>query len=375
MARVKVERGIYLRTLKGGAKRYDVALTDARGKLYWETCRSLKEAQKLRTARNHAKDEKQGLVANEHTVSSLAALYLESLEAQVASGKLRPSTLQGAKQNIRQHIEPNVGHLKLKNLQVRHVFDLIDTLRKKKLAESTNRLAVDTLGRVLAFGKKRSLIAQNVCRDLGRGDRPSVGSKEKARPVESDELSALLKAAHDAWRVVFLVGAFSGLRQGEVLGLRWSDVDFDHGRIHVRGQLARGGEYAPTKTNTGVRTVEILAAPVMLELRKAHLAAEDKSGYVFVTEDGRPRHHHVCLETFKSACRRAKIGERKFHDLRHTFASLLIAEGFDPVYVASQMGHVKPSLTLDTYSHLWAKHRRTEQARESPGAAALEALA
>src|SRR4051812_26937682 len=87
MARVRVERGIYLRTLKDGAKRYDVALTDASGKLYWETCRSITEAQRVQRARNNAKDQGRGLVANDHTVATLAALYIESLEAQVVSGK------------------------------------------------------------------------------------------------------------------------------------------------------------------------------------------------------------------------------------------------------------------------------------------------
>jgi integrase len=354
--------------------RYDVALTDSNGKLYWTTCQSKKEARRIRTARTHEKDEGRGLVANSLTVSDLSAQYLESLEAQVASGKLRPSTLASVKQNVSVHLNPKIGRQKLKDFQVRHVYELIDTLRKGGLAESTNRLAVDTLGRILSFGKKRGLVAQNVCRDLERGDRPSSKARGKAKPIEPEELTGLLKAAHEAWRLVFLVAAYSGLRQGEILGLRWTDIDFETGRIHVQGQLARGGEYAPTKSGAGIRTVEILAAPVMHELRKAYLAASDKSGYVFVTEDGRPRHHHVALETFKSACRRAKIGERKFHDLRHTFASLLISEGFDPVYVASQMGHAKPSLTLDTYSHLYAKHRRTEQARESLGASALAVL-
>jgi integrase len=282
--------------------------------------------------------------------------------------------LASARQNITTHIEPNIGRKKIKDVQARHIYELIDTLRRNDLAESTNRLAIDTLGRMLSFGKKRGLVAQNVCRDLERGDKPSTKTRERATPIEAEELTGLLKAAHAVWSLVFLLAAYSGLRQGEILGLRWTDIDFDADRIHVQGQLARGGEYAPTKSRAGIRTVEILAAPVMNELRKAYLAAEDKSGYVFVTEDGRPRHHHGALETFKSACRRAGIGERKFHDLRHTFASLLISEGFDPVYVASQMGHAKPSLTLDTYSHLYAKHRRTEQARESLGASALAVL-
>jgi len=371
--RTRIDRGIYERILANGDKRYDVALTDARGKLYWETTTSKKEALSVQAARRVDKDKGRGLIANEHTLETIAKEYLESLEAQVASGALRQSTLNSARQNLNQHVLPILGRVRLKNLAVRHVHELIDGLRRKKLAESTNRLAVDTLGRVLAFGKKRGYVTQNVCRDLERGDKPSERSKEKARPIEADELQALLKAAHDSWRLLFYVTAWTGLRQGEILGLRWSDVDFERSRIHVKGQLARGGEYAPTKTTKGERTVDVLAAPVLTELRKAYLAAVDKSGYVFVTEDGRPRHHHVALECFKSACRRAGIGERKFHDLRRTFASSLIAEGLDPVYVASQLGHAKPSMTLDVYSHLFAQHRKLETASANLSAIAVMA--
>lgn len=373
--RQRIERGIYESVLADGkTKRYDVALTDANSKLYWERATSLKEARSIRAARIHAKDQGQALVANDHTVRSLGGLFLESLEARAASGEIKPSTLASAKQNLKHHVYPTLGDKRLKNLAARDVHALIDALRKKELAPSTNRLAVDTLGRVLAFGKKRGLIAQNVCRELERGDRPSAARREPATPIEANDLRKLLASAYESWRLLFYVAAWTGLRQGEVLGVRWSDVDFEHSRINVAGQLGRDREWAATKTATGRRTIDVLAAPVMTELRKAYLAAEDKSAFVFVTEDGRPRHHHVCLEVFQTACRRAGIGERKFHDLRHTFASRLIASGFDPVYVAAQLGHSKPSLTLDTYSHLYAKHRRTEAAREQLGAEAQALL-
>jgi len=94
------------------------------------------------------------------------------------------------------------------------------------------------------------------------------------------------------------------------------------------------------------------------------------TGLVFVTEERKPRNHRVALDVFQTACRKAGIEGRVFHDLRHTFASSLIAAGVDVVFVSRQLGHASPAVTLNVYAHVYDKARRVEQAT-----AALEAVA
>jgi integrase len=162
----------------------------------------------------------------------------------------------------------------------------------------------------------------------------------------------------------------TGLRQSEILGLSWGDVDFGAHVIRVRQQLGRDGELHATKTEAGRRDV-VLSPTLARALREAYVASWDKSakGLVFVTKERKARNHRVALDVFQTACGNAGIEGRVFHDLRHTFASSLIAAGVDVVFVSRQLGHASPAVTLNVYAHVYDKARRVEQAT-----AALEAV-
>jgi integrase len=182
------------------------------------------------------------------------------------------------------------------------------------------------------------------------------------------------------YQPVLAAAAWSGMRQSELLALRWCDVDFEAGFLRVSKQLSRSGEYVPPKTSQAMRDV-VLTSRLGRLLREHRLASafSGDDDPVFASATGRPlSHRNVQSRGFDKAAERAGInpkrkrGERKrrpdearrpasFHDLRHTFASHLIAAGEDVVQVSRQLGHADPSITLRVYAHEFAKARHAER--------------
>ena len=206
------------------------------------------------------------------------------------------------------------------------------------------------------------------------------------RVLDRPEIGKLLGKATDRYRLALALAIFTGLRQGEQLGLKWRDIDLKAGTVSVRGQLDRDGLIVATKTAKGVRDVPL--APFLVKaLREAQMASAHKQPhhFVFSSETGGPMHYrNIVRRGLDKAADAAELnppkpkrGEKRlregaqtirWHDLRHTCASLLISEGCDPVYVSNVLGHASPGFTLSCYAHLFDSHRHA--ARMS---AALEA--
>jgi integrase len=189
------------------------------------------------------------------------------------------------------------------------------------------------------------------------------------------------RTAIPSYKAVIATAIFTGLRQGELLGLTWADIDFDSGLVHVRCQLDRSGDRTAPKTPQAYREVVLMPSLArVLRQQKLASAFSTSDDPVFATLGGRPMNYrNVTRRGFAAAVEKAKLdrpGEPRlrFHDLRHTFASLLIAEGLNIVYVSRQLGHATPSFTLNVYSHLFdrAEHtRRASDALEAGFSAAL----
>ena len=155
----------------------------------------------------------------------------------------------------------------------------------------------------------------------------------------------------------------TGMRRGEVCGLRWEDVDLEEGRISVRRALIPhedGVIVSEPKTARGRRsialdelTVEAFKAQAAEQLADRDNAevAWTETGYVFTMDDGRPMHPQSVSRAFERAIGAAKLPRIRLHDLRHTHASLALAAGINPKVVSERLGHATVSITLDTYSH------------------------
>ncbi|MDP9416846.1 MAG: site-specific integrase [Actinomycetota bacterium] len=188
----------------------------------------------------------------------------------------------------------------------------------------------------------------------------------EVQPLSVDEARALLAAARgDRLEARWVVALSLGLRQGEVLGLWWEDVDLDAGLLRVTRQLARGragraAEIAPLKTARSRRTLA-LARP-LVEVLRAHRArqeserlaapcwAEDR--LLFSTLVGTPLDASNDARAFKALLSRAGVRPIRLHDLRHTAASLLLAQGVHARVVMEVLGHSQIALTMNTYSHV-----------------------
>jgi integrase len=209
------------------------------------------------------------------------------------------------------------------------------------------------------------LIASSPADRLISAERPKPGSGRR-RFLDRHEIALLLNAAPDRYRLAIACGPFSGLRLSELLGLTWGDIDTRGAMLRVRHQMGRDGKRRPLKTAAARRDV-ILIAQLANELRKLRLASpfSGEVDLVFCSAAGRTiGHRNLTARGLEKAAKRAALKDVTFHVLRHTFASILIAKGHDPVFVSRQLGHANAAITLKVYAHLFDAERHAAEARQ-----------
>jgi integrase len=260
-------------------------------------------------------------------------------------------------------------------------------MREQGYAAWTIRGVLVAVSQLSSFAVRRGQLSANPVPRLERGERPRVVRREQ-RILSTDELAALLANALPGYRALLATAALTGLRLSELLGLVWSEVDFEKSFVRVRRQLDRGGQRAQLKSPAAVRDVVLVDSLAQLlhglrdEARAARPVPLDRErDFVFATENGTPRgHRNVEQRGLDKAAERARLippkDKRKrtdaeaadprtlrFHDLRHLFASMLIAQGADVVFVSRQLGHADPSITLRVYAHLFAAQAHANRTR------------
>lgn len=158
----------------------------------------------------------------------------------------------------------------------------------------------------------------------------------------------------------------TGLRQSELLALRWHDVDFDDQLVRVRRALDRRGNDVPPKTQHAVR--DVVLTPALVDLLREHQDESrfhDPDDYVFASRTGTPLHwRNIARRALKPALAEAGIEPLRWHDLRHTYASLLIGGGANVVFTSRQLGHGSSDITLRVYSHLFDRAEQAQRTRE-----------
>jgi len=187
-------------------------------------------------------------------------------------------------------------------------------------------------------------------------------------PVEARAFLAAVKG--DRLEALYSVALTMGLRQGEALGLRWSDVDLDIGSLRIEKQLQRvGGELQLVELKTRLRRRALLMpASIVASLREhRRRQLEDRlaaggswleSGLVFTAADGKPLEGSTVTRHFHDHLERAGLPQRRFHDLRHSCATLLLVQGVSPRVVMDVLGHSDIGMTMNTYSHVIPELRR-----------------
>jgi integrase len=365
--------GVY-RSVSG---RYEIAYRDSDGKLRFKVVDGDFEAAKTARAEIIAKLGKGGKVRPSRVT------FGDFAEEVVASVNRRPRTIEHHRYNLDRHLLPRFRALKLADIGTEDVARLVAemqqgirfeyvngrvhrVIREGGYAGKTIASAVETLGLVMRKAKRRGLVPANPVADLERSERPSLQTPEK-RALSELEIKTVLSRAGETYHPLIAVLIFAGLRFGEALGLRWEDIDFDAGFIHVRRQLGRDRKPGPIKTNAGRRDVVLM--PQLGKVLREHRVAQLHCGaldFVFPAPYGRGRDHRSAARGIERAVERAKVGAGvSAHTFRHTFASMLIVGlGLDPVRVAKQLGHTNAGFTASTYAHLFEQARHAEELRE-----------
>lgn len=285
---------------------------------------------------------------------------------------IRPSTHYSYARNLRLHILPTLGGRLLQSLDAPAINRLYaDLLRAGRqdgtpggLAPRTVRYVHCILHRALKDAVRWQLIARNVV-DLADPPRQSAVLRPESTTWTSTNVSEFLtQLRDDRLYAAWLLLATTGMRRGEVLGLRWADVDFALSKLAVRQTLvavAHAPEYGSPKTTKGRRVVALdegtLAA---LKAHRAKQAAERLAageawvdlGLVFTYDDGRAMHPERFSREFTRRVERLGFPRIRLHDLRHTWATLALEAGVHPKVVSERLGHSNISITLDTYSHV-----------------------
>lgn len=276
--------------------------------------------------------------------------------------RLRPSTWDRYEDVVRVHIVPELGKLRIEQLNVDHVQQMLLGIYKRGRSPRTVAKVRAVLRTALNDAKRRRLVSVNAADYV---DMPRIDS----RPVPAmtpAEAEAIINATKDH-RIGPLVSVAlaTGVRQGELLGLRWQDVDLERSRLTVQWALQRVNGKATLvepKTRKSRRTLPLTAAAMQalraqrqqqLEDRiRATAWPEDGLDLVFTTSRGRPMAASHLTHTFQALLADAGLPAMRWHDLRHGTASLLIAHGVDLRTVMEVLGHSTIMLTADTYAHV-----------------------
>lgn len=216
-----------------------------------------------------------------------------------------------------------------------------------------------TLNGILSYAVRHRYIDHNPLKDAERprdtGEMGEDGDqvREEMTILNHEQIATLLNSTRDQkHRMLFSLAIFTGARQGELLGLKWEDVDWEKSQIHFR-RTFNTSRFFPPKSKTSNRRVDV-GPRILRELKKWKLACPKKKlNLVFPNKDGNPMHRNDLLRNrFYVALEAVNLPKIRFHDLRHTYASLLIEQGENINYIQSQLGHKTPTVTLNVYAHL-----------------------
>ncbi len=270
----------------------------------------------------------------------------------------KPRTHRSYSDAARLHILPTLGAVKLAQLQTPHVQQLYGALLDGGLAPKSVRIVHGVLHCALEQAIAWNLVPRNVA---GAAQPPRVTRKEIAFFTPDQVRHLLATAAGGRWAGLMAIALATGMRQGELLGLKWADVDLAAGLVRVQRQLGRDGQLAETKTGKGPRTIDVPAATVAALKEHRRVQNEERlyrgpgwqdHGLVFCTHAGRPLGWRNVSREFKGLLKRAELPDVPFHALRHTAATLLLFQSVHPKVVQERLGHSTISMTLDTYGHL-----------------------
>lgn len=279
----------------------------------------------------------------------------------VKQSSVRPNTFYDYAYTARKHIDPVLGKIRLCDLKPND----IQSLYTQKLKEGMSPRSVICMHAVihasLQHAIKLGLVTRNVADSV---TRPKVSRKEMRVLDRSQALCLFEQAKGTRYELLFWFAISTGMRQGELFGLQWKDVNWQNGKLQIKRQVQRrksGLEFCPPKSETGRRVITLGQTTIdklrdhyhkQLEVRIQAGEKWKDLDLIFCTPLGTPFEPANVLKALKSCLREAGLPQIRFHDLRHTAATLMLLEGINPKIVQERLGHSDIGLILNTYSHV-----------------------
>jgi integrase len=314
------------------------------------------------------RDRQQGLPVNidKQTVGQFLRHWL----SEVIKHQVRPRTFKTYSCQVNYHIVPAIGEIKLGKLAAQNVREFLNAKMGSGLSPQTTKSLLVVLRSALAVAVKDGQLPRNVASLV---DPPRVPRRQMKAFTPTEARAFLSAVAGDRLEAVYTVAVALGMRQGEILGLRWRDVDLATGMLTVRAALQRIDkkltEVEPKSTSSH-RPIHLPATCLSALIR--HKAKQEQerqwagsrwkdAGYVFTTRVGTAIDARDLLRNYFRITRpKAKPGEEpvklpfpaiRFHDLRHSCATILLAQGVSPKYISELLGHSQVSFTMQVYAH------------------------
>jgi integrase len=298
------------------------------------------------------------------TFAGAQQTLLEYLEGWLVSIKptIRPHTWLQYRSGVLIHITPVLGNITLKDLQA----DKIQQFYEFKLKSGAGKRTVEILHSILHKALKQAVKMGTIGRNPTDATTPPRPVEKEMKFLDESQVSQLLLAAKgDRNEALYYLAIATGLRQSELLGLQWSDLDWQKHTLTVQRQAKREGRnegyFAPLKTRASRRT--LVLGKKMIERLREHY---DRQRYeiqseknwknldlIFPSIVGTPQYQHNLYCRFLDLVERAGLPRIRFHDLRHAAASLMLNHGVPVIIVSRRLGHSKVSITLDIYGHMF----------------------
>jgi integrase len=312
-------------------------------------------AAKLRRALT-AKDEGRVLPASTDTVEAFLRDWIEGQRPN-----LRRGTWVRYEQLLRVHVFPQLGSRRLSALEPEHVARLYAGL----LAAGVSPSNVHHVHRVLHRGLGQAVRWNKVARNAAALVDPPRRERRDMSTLTAEQVRRLLEVSTIRDRPFYLLAVSTGMRLGELLALRWADVDLRMASLRVvrtvRKVSGEGWVFGAPKTQRSMRRIEL--SEDVVEALSAHKVAQVEERWragqlwqdndlVFPGITGRPRQGSHILRDFYPTLERAELPRVRFHDLRHTAATLMLSSNVHPKVVSEILGHANIAITLDTYSHV-----------------------
>lgn len=290
--------------------------------------------------------------------------YLDRWLADCVKGTVRESTFERYEYAIRPHLKPALGRIKLKSLNPAHV----RTLYREKLDAGLAPATVQKLHVVLHKALDQAVADGLIPRNATDAVKVPRIDREEINPLNAEEANRLIEAAHgDRLEALYVLAVHTGLRKGELLALKWDDLDLEAGLLRVRRTLTYSGgrhSFAEPKTKKSRRTVRLTTSAV--SALRDHLGRQIEEmeklgslyrpgGLVFANETGGiVNPSNLRNRSFSRVLESSRLSGQgvRFHDLRHTCATLLLSRNVNPKIVSEMLGHANIAITLDTYSHV-----------------------